>query len=268
MGINYTAIAMKYRQGLLERGKEVNFKNPDRLSLDQLQALTEKIFREVDSIDMQMGYPHHDTGLRRPASVTETEQQELFIDFIDWYQIIRTPSQDILEHVLANYPKDKYPRILCVGDGKPCHLGRKLAMKGYKVISVDPVARKEFAGKMQGEDGGSLRILTKEFSRYSESMIDWASVIVGTKVPECAEDLVHIDSRPVVFNVSNNPEMYNMKFNGVPVTSGKQFVELIRKASGVEVIKGKDEEYDKESVFFVRDVRTRKLEDKDDGECK
>ena len=121
---------------------------------------------------------------------------------------------------------------------------------------------------MPGENGGSLRVLTKEFSRYSESMIDWASVIVGTKVPECAEDLVHIDSRPVVFNVSNNPEIYNMTFNGVTVTSGKQFAELIKKASGVETIKGKDEEYDKESVFFVRDVRTRKLEDKDDGECK
>ena len=76
MSIDYEAIVMKYRQGLLEKGKEMNFKNPDRLSLEQLQAVTEKIFTEVDKIDVQMGYPHHDTGLRRPASVSESEQQE------------------------------------------------------------------------------------------------------------------------------------------------------------------------------------------------
>lgn len=261
MKIDYREIAMKYRNGLLEKGKLVNLENPDRLTQDQMIALTENIFREVDKIDMQMGYPHHDTGLRRPASISEAEQHRLFVDFIDWYQIIKTPSQDILDYVLEKYPADKFPKILCVGDGESCHLGRKLAMRGYKVISVDPVARREFSGSGIGENGGSLKVLQKKFSKKSTDMIEWSDVIIGSKIPECVEDLVQINNRPTVFNISGNAEIYNMKFKGKPIKSSKQLIEELRKCDGVETRLGHENAIGENAIFFTGDGRIRNIED-------
>ena len=48
-------------------------------------------------------------------------------------------------YIQENYPVEEYRQILCVGDGQCSHLGRKLADKGYNVVSVDPLARKEFS---------------------------------------------------------------------------------------------------------------------------
>ena len=259
MSIDYYEITMKYRKGLLEKGQMANFENPDRLTLDEMTALTEKIFSEVDKIDCSMGYPHHETGIRRPESISKQDQHELFMDFIDWYQIIKTPSNDILNYVLQKYPAEKFPKILCVGDGKNCHLGRKLAMKGYKVVSVDPVARKEFAGNFKGDvgaEGGRLRVIQGEFHKTSTDMINWADVIVGSKVPMCAEDLVQVN-KPTVFNISNNPEIYNMRFKGVPIKSKRQLVRAISRCSGVQVKDGSKNEKEETSIFFVRDERER-----------
>lgn len=114
---------------------------------------------------MSLGYPHHDTGVRRPASVDEFREKEIFIDFLDWYNVVSTPSNILLKYVQKNYPKNKYPRVLCVGDGEHCHLGRKLAHLGYAVVVVDPVSKKEFTIPKQ-ENGGMLRVVQGEFLKH------------------------------------------------------------------------------------------------------
>lgn len=251
----YKAMVMKYRQNLLNYGQRVNLENPDRLTMDEMIALTEKIFSEVDKIDMNMGYEHHDTGIRLPASISREKQKEVFMDFIDWYQVVETPSAQIYDYVLKNYPLQNYPNILCVGDGENCHLGRKLAMQGYKVLSIDPLARKEFSGNFSCSDKnrvGKLRVVQGEFHKDSVDMINWSNLIVGAKVPLCVEDLVQVN-KPTVFNISANPEMYNMTFKGVPIKSEEQFVKEIAKCQGVNVKEGKMN--GKPSLLFVRDLR-------------
>lgn len=206
----------KYRSKLIDCGRRVALENPDRLSIDEIKALTSRIFEELDKLDMSLGFPPHDTGLRRPASVDEFREEELFIDFLDWYNVLSTPSNVILGYVQRNYPKNKYPRVICVGDGEHCHLGRKLSELGYTVVVVDPVSKKEFAMPRQ-ENGGMLKVVRGEFHETSQDMINWSSLIVGAKVPQCAEILTSVKSRPTIFSISNNAEVHNMRFKEKPI---------------------------------------------------
>lgn len=223
----------EFRRNLIEKGKQVTKENPDRLSADQLTALTEKILREINGISRELGYPTQKIEIRKPESISEDEQEDLFYEFIDWYDIVHTPNIYLYEYVLKHYPKSKYSQIVCVGDGQNCHLGRKLAMKGYKVISVDPLARKEFSSTERTEDGeGMLRVIKGKFFASSKDLVDWAHLVIGAKVPECVPDLVNLP-KPTVFSISADPEIYHMKFKGIPVTSAKKYRKLIKKCPGI-----------------------------------
>lgn len=126
---------MKYRTKIIESGKKVGFEN-------------------------------HDTGLRRPQNVSKERQEELFMSFIDWYGIFPTGTTLINYYIQKNYSQSEYQRVLCVGDGEWCHLGRKLASKGYDVI--DPTSNKEF--EIHSNDKhGSLHVENKAF--YSRQQI-------------------------------------------------------------------------------------------------
>ena len=231
---------MEYRQKLIEFGKRVAFENPDRLSEDEIKALTERIFNALNQIDMKMGYPYHDTGITLPESITKVRQEELFVDFLDWYQVIETPSAQIYDYVTENYSTQKYPKILCVGDGENCHLGRKLTKAGYHVVSVDPFARKEFSTKKSNNlktGEGTLHVVKGSFEKNSDDMIDWADVIVGSKIPLCAETIVE-QGKPAVFNISNNAEIYHMKFKGKEIHSSQELIEEIKKCQNVRLEKG------------------------------
>lgn len=135
---------MKYRANLIEYGRKVAAENPDRLNRDELQALIAKIFEHLNELDMSQGYDNYDTGVRRPESIDKDRQEELFISFIDWYGIMPVGSTYINNYVQKNYPQTQYKKVICVGDGEWCHLGRKLANKGYDVVVVDPVSKKKF----------------------------------------------------------------------------------------------------------------------------
>lgn len=50
----------RYRNGLVNHGREVVFTNPDRLSDDELQALVYTIFKHLNELDMSMGFEYHD----------------------------------------------------------------------------------------------------------------------------------------------------------------------------------------------------------------
>lgn len=50
----------RYRNGLIDHGREVVFTNPDRLSDDELQALVYTIFKHLNELDMSMGFEYHD----------------------------------------------------------------------------------------------------------------------------------------------------------------------------------------------------------------
>ncbi|MCI9063261.1 MAG: hypothetical protein HFJ17_01460 [Clostridia bacterium] len=227
--------AMKYRNGLITYGRNLPFDNPDKLTNDEMQALIAGIFEKIDELDMSMGYPHHDTGIRAPSSVDKFHQEELFLNFIDWYDILPTPNNQVFDYVLNNYPSDKYNRVLCVGDGENVHLGRKLAAKGYQVVSVDPVARKDFTTKRsENNNNGSLHIVQGKFFRKSRDMISWANLIVGSKVTEFAEELVNLN-KPTVFNISGNAEIYNMKFKGTSITCSADLERELSKCKGVSV---------------------------------
>lgn len=241
-----------YRNKLLTCGKNVIFENPDKLTEQEMVALEERIFREINEIDMSLGYEYHDTGMKIPAGISKEQQHELYMEFIDWYQVVPTPSGKIFDYVVQNFSTDSYPRIICVGDGKNCHLGRKLAMKGYNVVSVDPEAkRKRYSGEL-GNSGGRLHIVKGKFFKESSDMIDWADLIVGSKVPECAEELIGL-SKPSIFNISNNAEIYKMRFKGTSIKSSAELTREIAKCKGVSVKTIKD--HLGESNIFVCEGR-------------
>ena len=86
---------MNYRNKLVKYGEKLNIENPDRLTRDELIAVTAEIFRQIDEIDMEFGYEHYDTGFQLPPNITKERQDELFVDFVDWYQVMSTQSQAI-----------------------------------------------------------------------------------------------------------------------------------------------------------------------------
>lgn len=223
---------MKFRERLLESGKRLHLENPDNLNLKELQAIDARTFELLNEIDMLMGYEYHDTGIRRPATVSEMKQSYLFSNFIDWYDVVPTYTTLVYNYVIKNYPSSQYKKVICVGDGEKCHLGRKLADEGYKVVVVDSVSEKEFSFS-RNEKGGSLYVVQGEFFDTSTDMIDWADIIVGAKVPECAEDLIKLN-KPTVFSISSNPEIHDMRFNGEPILSAEQLADEIEKFPGVK----------------------------------
>lgn len=228
----YKAV-IEYRSGLIKYGQMYIQENPDKLTRDECEALLAKIFGELNRIDMQFGYEYHNTGHTIPKGISPTHLDYLFHDFLDWYNVIPTPSNYIYSYVLKNYPVESFSKILCVGDGQNCHLGRKLAANGYMVVSVDPEARREFSFD-SGKSGGKLRIAKECFSRKSEEMIDWADLIVGSKVPQIAEELVGL-RKPTLFSISTNAEIYKMRFKGTFIKSSDQLSREIAKCPGVTV---------------------------------
>ena len=247
---------MKYREGLIECGKRLTKENPDRLSIQEFEALVEKIFAELNKIDMSLGYPYHDVGRRSTHGVSPDRVHELYMDFLDWYDIVKTPSNALFDYIKANYSVENYRRILCVGDGECSHLGRKLADIGYNVVSVDPFARKEFSRKNAGKTG-RLHIVQGRFFRTSTDMINWADLIIGAKVPECAEELIGLN-KETVFNISNNAEIYNMRFKGVPITSSKVLIDEIKNCKGVTAKKVKRyQDDDDEILIFISEPREK-----------
>lgn len=250
-------VMMKLRRDLIEKGKQVVYENPDRLSEEEMRALTDRIFQELNSIDMSLGHPYHDTGTRGTHRVSDDRVGELWVDFIDWYNIIPTPSNVLLNYIKRSYPVEKYRNILCVGDGECSHLGRKLAASGYNAVSVDPVARREFSQRRDRKTSGKFHVVQGQFLKSSENMIDWADLVVGAKVPQCAEQLIGL-KKEAVFNISVNAEIYRMTFRGVPITSSQVLIDEIRKCEGVSTVRCKKYagvEYD--SLIFVSRQRER-----------
>lgn len=250
----------KYRDNLVEYGKKVSIENPDKLNDEEMMALLDRIFSQINEIDMSLGYEYHAVPVSLPKSITKDRQEELFLDFIDWYQVIDTPSSKIYKYVTKNYDAKRYPKILCVGDGENCHLGRKLAMAGYNAVSVDPLARKVFSTKIgngQIKNNGSLHVTTASFFDNSSNMIEWADVIVGSKVPLCAEALI-AQKKPAIFSISNNVEIYNMKFKGQQINSSQELVEAIRKCPSVRI--EREEDNRPGDLLFVCNERQREEE--------
>lgn len=245
---------MKYRENLIRYGKQVAFENPDNLTIEEIKALEERIFRELNEIDMSLGYPYHEIGMTVSGEISKEEQERIYSDFLDWYQVIPTLSGEVYQYVIQKYPTDKFSKVLCVGDGEKCHLGRKLAMKGYSVVSVDPVGEKSFSGKI-GNEGGKLHVVKGEFHNNSTDMIDWADVIVGSKIPQCAEELIE-SGKPAVFNISSNAEIYNMRFKGKLIQSSEQLTDEISKCQGVSLKRIKRFS-DEERILFVCEEREK-----------
>lgn len=251
--LNITLEAIyKYRTKLIEYGKKVNFENPDNLTFEELQALNARVFKELNDLDMSLGFEAHDTGLRKPPSISEEREKAIFIDFLDWYEVMSTPSNIILEYMKQKYPKERFPKIICVGDGENCHLGRKLANLGYTVAVVDPVSKKEFS-MSRNSKGGMLKIVNGQFFETSSPMIDWANLIVGAKVPQCAESLTQV-KKPTIFSISENAEIHNIRFKGTKISSSKQLAEEIEKTPNAKKIKHTDS-FGMESYFYVCDGR-------------
>jgi len=68
----------------------------------------------------------------------------------------------------------------------------------------------------------------------SEKVIELANLFVGSRVSNCAEDLVSL-GKPAVFNISANLENNNVHFKGIPITSSKTLVRELSRCSGVSV---------------------------------
>lgn len=245
---------VRFRTEVIEKGREVLYTNPDRLSDDEFQALIYTIFEKINELDMSSGCEYHDTGVRCPEGISRARCEQLFVDFLDWYRIIETPSNIVYDEVTKNFPASKYKRILCVGDGMCSHLGRKLAEAGYEVVSVDPDARKEFSGKAKNGKG-KLHVTKAQFFRNSEDMQDWADLICGSKITEFVEEVVGA-KKPAVFTISDNAEIYQMRFKGRPIYSSSDLDEELRKIKGVTARKIEDEfEDDRISIYVYTPVQ-------------
>ena len=244
----------RFRTEVIEKGREVLYTNPDRLSDDEFQALIYTIFEKINELDMSSGCEYHDTGVKCPEGISRARCEQLFVDFLDWYRIIETPSNIVYDEVTKNFPASKYKRILCVGDGMCSHLGRKLAEAGYEVVSVDPDARKEFSGKAKNGKG-KLHVTKAQFFRNSEDMQDWADLICGSKITEFVEEVVRA-KKPAVFTISDNAEIYQMRFKGRPIYSSSDLDEELRKIKGVTARKIEDEfEDDRISIYVYTPVQ-------------
>lgn len=91
-------------------------------------------------------------------------------------------------------------------------------------------------------------------------MIDWTDIIFGVKLPLCAEDLTKLD-KPTIFSISTNPEIYNMRFKGVPIKSAEQLQNEIEKVPKVKRVNFQDY-LRKDSYIYVCDERqTEKKKD-------
>lgn len=245
---------VRFRTEVIEKGREVLYTNPDRLSDDEFQALIYTIFEKINELDMSSGCEYHDTGVKCPEGISRARCEQLFVDFLDWYRIIETPSNIVYDEVTKNFPASKYKRILCVGDGMCSHLGRKLAEAGYEVVSVDPDARKEFSGKAKNGKG-KLHVTKAQFFRNSEDMQDWADLICGSKITEFVEEVVGA-KKPAVFTISDNAEIYQMRFKGRPIYSSSDLDEELRKIKGVTARKIEDEfEDDRISIYVYTPVQ-------------
>lgn len=249
---------VRFRTEVIEKGREVLYTNPDRLSDDEFQALIYTIFEKINELDMSSGCEYHDTGVKCPEGISRARCEQLFVDFLDWYRIIETPSNIVYDEVTKNFPASKYKRILCVGDGMCSHLGRKLAEAGYEVVSVDPDARKEFSGKAKNGKG-KLHVTKAQFFRNSEDMQDWADLICGSKITEFVEEVVRA-KKPAVFTISDNAEIYQMRFKERPIYSSSDLDEELRKIKGVTARKIEDEFEDDRISIYVYTPAQRELD--------
>lgn len=239
-------IVRNYRENLLNSGKHLTLYNPDHLQQDEVLAITAEIFEQINKIDMELyKLPYHETNIKRPKSISDSRFKELFTDFIDWYQVIPTPSQAVLDYVLKNYSKSDFHNILCVGDGEKSHLSRKLAMHGYHVISIDPFADTNLPlDKEIQSSSGSFLAKKGIFSSSSSADINWANLIVGSKIPTIVEDILQVQNKPAVFTISTNADRYNMKFQGVPIWSHEQFTNLIKSQPNIKTSEFKQHDDD------------------------
>lgn len=255
--------SLVYRDNLVLSGKKLILENPDKLNLEEIQSLSAKVLNEINSIDRSLGNTSNDSYLALPENINLQEQEELFIDFIDWYQVVQTHNNAIYKYIIENYPIMAYPRIVCVGDGKNSHLGRKLSKYGYAVISVDPVARKIFIEDNQNNKEGNFRILNATFSKDSQNLINWASIIVGSKVPECIEDFISIE-KPAIFTINSNPEKDNIFFKGIKINSEEQLKNLILKCDGIRNKIVKDNISGREITIFISEGKKKENFFRDD----
>jgi hypothetical protein len=237
-----------YRQKLIDHGKKVSIENPDKLNDKALKTLSQIILDDLDELDRSLGFEPHKVKIVDDKDEDEDIKNYLFREFVDWYRIIDTPSNIIYDYVIKNYPVDDNPNVLCVGDGLNCHLGRKLAMEGYEVISIDPVARTDFDG-MIGK--GYFEAFHRKFSKDNKDykkMVNWASIIVGSKVPMLVNELVGIE-KPTIFNISTNAEVHNIIYNGIKITSSEVLDRELSKTPGVERIELKGK-YGDENIIY------------------
>ena len=247
-----------YFRKLIVNGKKVITENPDKLSIIELENLSYEIMNRINEINSGLGYETREVE-KPPILISKERRISLFVDFIDWYDIVETPSYDVYKYVLENYPLNRCTRILCVGDGENSHLGRKLAMKGYQVVCVDPVAKKEFSSNrnknnQERKANGNLHVVQGEFFDISEDMINWADLIVGSKIPCCAESLIGLN-KTAVFNISENAEVHNMRFKGKKINSSKQLKLEIMKCEGVRVERRIEEHTNREKLLFICNER-------------
>ena len=223
--------------------------NPDYLS-DFYKNILRKFYNDSDSEKKEW----MNTNLKNLV-------RGLNLDFVDWCELVKTFNVYMRDFILREYPlSDGYKKVLCVGDGEKCHLGRKLAMQGYRVVSVDPMAQKNFSCSniraVNNNGKGSIFVVKRPFTEDSIDMINWADIIVGSKVPMLAETLLKMP-KPVIFNVSANSEIHNISFGGKKVESGENLQQWISNSKGVHTFEMDSESRWKlgySTLIFVKDL--------------
>ena len=220
-------------------------KNPDKLSSKELELLMlslvytlgetlgksqiERIIGQEEATRLREEYSSLSPQDRLHAEILES-------DFVDYYQIFPTPSQAVYEKVIKYFPREQFKRVLCVGDGRRCHLGRKLASDGYEVVCMDPLSSRVVGESFDHNNGGKLKIVSDYFNSRCQ-LLPYVDVVVGSKIPDIAADVVN-SGKPYVFTTSLNPGVNSrIVIHGVTVTSYQQMDALLRGAPGIRVEK-------------------------------
>jgi len=150
--------------------------------------------------------------IKQPGNGVKDDLLEFFV----YAGVLRNLEDDFFEHIIKQYPVDKFPRVLEVASGKVCSLSRKLRKSGYIVTAIDPNIR------IKPNELKGVKILKRKFTNdFNTNSYD---LIVGYNACPVAGTLLNIKNKPAVFTICDGPETDKPLDIGNHIKSRAEFV--------------------------------------------
>lgn len=262
-------------EDLIQRLRSYLKENPDKLTKEQKDILLYTMFNSTFALALFLEEDNNELFTnnelktiqeftRKIAAIKDPLARGVIDEiggllkesFIDSSQITPTVSQSVYEMTKQYFPRDSFKTILVVGDGIHSHMGRKLASDGYNVVCMDPlpVLNINLESEFDRSNGGSLKIMNVPF-HYTHPIKDYVDAIVGSKIPDCAEQVVRA-GKPCLFTLSLNPGANSIiTIYGERMTNYPQMANSIKNAPGIKAVRLPGSNMD----AFVRGGREHEL---------